>query len=90
MKLNTKIKIFRFLLGKDNEFVLVDIDRSKAEGTVAICTPDESATNLVSTAKGMMEIDSRFKNFILDTAKSYLQRYEIDCKNFCKEVYNKE
>lgn len=92
MRVPLKLKLIRWILGKGSEFFLTAhlTNGEEHNGIVVFCLNEEfNDEHLTAILYSAMENRDETRQFILKLAKMYLQRYEVECRNFCKEVYNK-
>lgn len=57
------------------------------EGLVVGKIKKEQYDQVTGIIAGVIENDENYRNMILEGAKKYLKRYEVDGRNFALEIY---
>lgn len=81
-----KINIMRFF-ARRMDYILVA--RNHKDNMGAVIFEAETPENLSAIIASGMENKPEIREVILKAAEIHLKKYEVDCRNFCKEVYNK-
>lgn len=87
--LNIRLTIIKWLLGNLDFILVVHRDRGIGEhdGAVVCHTDVETEKLLQAIIASGIENKEEIKSIVLGGAKKYLSRYEIDARNFAREIY---
>lgn len=87
--LNIRLTIIKWLLGNLDFILVVHRDRGTGEhdGAVVCHTCVETEEHLQAILASGIENKEAIKSIVLGGAKKYLSRYEIDARNFAREIY---
>lgn len=88
MKPETKLNIIKWLLRKD-EFLLffaIKKDERRFNGGAMSSAEKEQLARVLAN---LMEKDKKTRSIFLAVVKDYCKRYEVDGRNFAKEILTK-
>lgn len=86
--LNLRMKIIEWLLGGLEYVLIAHIEGKNGVHHGAVLTQvDDKKDHLQGIIASGMEGNEDIKSIILDGAKKYFSRYEIDSRNFALEIY---
>lgn len=87
--LNIRLTIIQWLLGNLDYILVVHRDRGTGEhdGAVLCNAEKETEEHLQAIIASGIENKEAIKSIVLGGAKKYLSRYEIDGRDFAREIY---
>ena len=78
-----RLKIASWLLRRFDYFIFAHIEEDEEQKGYVLYDYSE---HLPKIAKSCMENVDECREFILESAKEYLKRYEVDSRNFIRDI----
>ena len=89
MKPNIKLNLVNWLLRKDEYLLFFAIKKNEKAFNGGVMS-SASKKHLARVFTDVMEKDKKTREILLTVVKAYCRRYEIDGRNFAKDILTKE